>query len=308
MKKRLSRRVRLGFTLVELLVVMSIIAMLASLLLPAVNAVREAGRRTNCINNQRNVGIAFINYESSKKTLPGWIVPQVPWATNSSPKGASWVYPLLPALDREDIYNEFGASGNLANAIPGVYPPGSTPSSTMTDELHLKILVCPNDTTALGQGANMSYVVNGGMSDQTSASNYGSTTQAALYGTQPTGTTTVKEAVASSVFHNGYYNGNTTYGSSLTASGLSGIADGAANTLMVGENVDAGKWIDNTEGSVTFCWFPFDPTATAATTSNLKINKEIGNEGRAPRASSYHPGGVVSTFCDGHSTFIDENI
>ncbi|MDR2441478.1 MAG: type II secretion system GspH family protein, partial [Planctomycetaceae bacterium] len=59
-----------GFTLVELLVVISIISLLAGLLLPAVNAAREAGRRTTCINNESQLAVAFLGYDSARGHIP----------------------------------------------------------------------------------------------------------------------------------------------------------------------------------------------------------------------------------------------
>jgi prepilin-type N-terminal cleavage/methylation domain-containing protein len=66
----MTARRRGGFSLVELLVVIAIIALLLLLLLPAVNAVRELGRRTQCISNQRNVALALIHYEATHGTFP----------------------------------------------------------------------------------------------------------------------------------------------------------------------------------------------------------------------------------------------
>ena len=59
-----------GFTLVELLVVIAIIGILVALLLPAIQAAREAARRTQCTNKMKQLGLAALNYESARKTLP----------------------------------------------------------------------------------------------------------------------------------------------------------------------------------------------------------------------------------------------
>ena len=64
------RRRRQGFTLIELLVVISIIGILVGLLLPAVNSAREAGRRTQCQSNMRNIVLAILGYVTSKNVFP----------------------------------------------------------------------------------------------------------------------------------------------------------------------------------------------------------------------------------------------
>jgi prepilin-type N-terminal cleavage/methylation domain-containing protein len=70
------RTLRRGFTLVELLVVIAIIGVLVALLLPAVQAAREAARRAQCQSNLKNIALAVLNYESMKKELPPGFISQ----------------------------------------------------------------------------------------------------------------------------------------------------------------------------------------------------------------------------------------
>ena len=101
MKNPFHRRPVLAFTLVELLVVIAIIGILVSLLLPAVQSAREAARRTQCLNNFKQIGLAFQNYHSALASLP----PGQIWT--GSYRGWSWGAYLLPQMEESAVYNRF---------------------------------------------------------------------------------------------------------------------------------------------------------------------------------------------------------
>ena len=97
---------RRGFTLIELLVVIAIIAILVALLLPAVQQVREAARKTQCQDNLHNIGIALHNYEGNYKFFPNGNV-----APLDGGWGASWWVRLLPFCEQNAVYNQLTFSG-----------------------------------------------------------------------------------------------------------------------------------------------------------------------------------------------------
>src|SRR6187431_1101482 len=103
-----------AFTLVELLVVMAVIGLLVALLLPAVQVAREAGRRTQCANNLKQIGLAVQNYHDTNKCLPFGKGPSYPGA----PVYARWSVHslLLPFMEQGNVY------GNIDFKLPPATP------------------------------------------------------------------------------------------------------------------------------------------------------------------------------------------
>lgn len=94
-----------GFTLVELLVVIAIIAMLVTLLLPAVQAAREAARKTQCSNNMKQMGLALHNYHGAKQAFPPGKVTPGPCCNTKSFE--TWTISILPYIEQQNLYDRY---------------------------------------------------------------------------------------------------------------------------------------------------------------------------------------------------------
>ena len=103
-----KKRPKAAFTLVELLVVIAIIGVLVALLLPAIQAAREAARRTSCNNNLKQLGLAILNFNDSKKHLP---VSNRPAGSTTAPR-YSWSTLMLPFFEEQNIFDQYDFTQN----------------------------------------------------------------------------------------------------------------------------------------------------------------------------------------------------
>ncbi len=143
---------RNAFTLVELLVVIAIIGILIALLLPAVQAAREAARRSQCSNQLKQLGLAMLNYESTHRVLPpaGLDYGNTPH-TDSTPTtilNVSGFMLMLPFMEQQAVYNRYNFKGSAGAYNPGGIPLAGDPGLNGNDQIvamQLPIFYCPSD-------------------------------------------------------------------------------------------------------------------------------------------------------------------
>jgi prepilin-type N-terminal cleavage/methylation domain-containing protein/prepilin-type processing-associated H-X9-DG protein len=285
-----------GFTLVELLVVITIISMLMALLLPAVQSAREAARRGTCINNQKQLALATLGFESAKNRFPGYR-NQI---GTTRPVMTTWVVPLFSYLDRSDLASDWDVPTQL-----------DSNKNQVRQLVYLKFLICPSnppDTITAGT-TKMAYVVNCGIQDFAAFAD--STRDPA------------EDARDGIFFDHGKNNDCRTY----TSLDYVTMHDGASNTLLLSENTQPEQeWSINgyvgtanagpSEWQVGFLWAIADGKKIAntwGTNSSDKFKKinalrDMHGDVSYARPASRHGDGVVASFCDGHVEFLRADI
>ena len=171
-KPEFRRHKSTAFTLVELLVVITIIGILVSLLLPAVQAAREAARRLQCANNMKQLGLALHSYHAAHECFPpagigyGWCIPQPSWCPecvgDNIIVNANGLMMLLPYIDQAPLYSQYDQRQCAANIMAGPggsYPATGTPApgpggNADLESTRLSVLSCPSDTGDLYLPAN----------------------------------------------------------------------------------------------------------------------------------------------------------
>ena len=281
----MGRRRQDGFTMVELLVVISVIAMLVAILLPAVNMAHEAARNTQCKNNLKQVATAVNQYQGRLGGYPGFrsLLDSVP---------VSWVVRIAPDLDERSLHSSWQSAIQIINSGKPAVPP--TP--------YIGLLACPSDATVDDSGPSLSYMANAGRAELSLDFNM---PQFGVFLDQ------VPRKAGSAI-------------PGTTEAFLTDQGDGLGKTLMIAENVQlfaenrqtATRWdVPNpaikqlTEGnkmSNVVVWH-----ATANPTPAMTVGGDPRVRILSPetaRPASAHAAGANVAFCDTRVTFLRNDV
>ena len=309
-------KARGAFTLVELLVVIAIIGILIAMLLPAVQAAREAARRMQCSNNLRQTGLAMLNYEQSHQRLPIGVLatPQVP--SSGLFPGFNALVQILPFLEMQSVEDQFDLGASIFDA-----------SNNNVVSRHVPSYTCPSDTSGNRRTSGGQQQASRTWARSNVAINFGSQTYLAEDG----GINLVT----------GVPNANTDYSTNGAfqcneGKSLRDFQDGTSTSALASEVIagrddeDDGTWDARgvwafiaigsanythrntpnsgaadavlTSGGTRHCP-PDAPNYMPCTTSSGTLWDRFHAAAR-----SLHPGGVHVVFADGHVGFINDEI
>ena len=300
---------RRGFTLVELLVVIAIIGILIALLLPAVQAARESARRSQCVNNLKQLAVALQNYHDVNRKFAGCYFG--PTANGLPNTGRSWMFAILPYMEQTNLQ----ALSDYTLPMGG----GAVGSATYTINTQVSLTVipaflCPSDQNEGGimgsrsDGAGTRAVTN---YKGCCGSNWAWGDPVCQY-KPPLGGYWPND-------NNGLDHGNGIFMRNWNNDPkgwvpMSDVQDGLSNTFLVGEAVP--KWSQWTwwwysNGSTATCGIPLNYSSLAITTSGgtKTLETQWGDWPNNYSFYSRHAGeGANFVFADGHTTFISNTI
>jgi prepilin-type N-terminal cleavage/methylation domain-containing protein/prepilin-type processing-associated H-X9-DG protein len=315
-----------GFTLVELLVVIAIIGILVALLLPAIQAAREAARRMSCSNDLKNIGLGCLSHHEAKKYLPTsigqwaedfnrahdtWIGPPDGRMStkNGGPgyNGKGWIVDVLPFIEEKDMYDRIQAGLNEAK---GDFAVGFTGRGMGRKSIRdivanpLPWMTCPSDDSP--HQSDKQFYWTGIMVATTDYK--GVIGDSIISGTPQPGVTTPFESFGSQPdCHNtAECNGLIWRNTSFSPINLRKVTDGTSNTFMVGECVGSQDYHGAAffaDGDFATCGIPLNYFLVGADEAELKTKwYEVRG------FKSLHPGGVQFVMADGSVHFINEGI
>lgn len=294
----LRSRKLVGFTMIELLVVISITSVLVSLLLPAVQSAREGARRLSCSSKLRQIGLALHNYESTHEVFPPGL--QVQNFTGSRPfsKAFGWSIELLPYLEQQSLYDQFDMRLDAQ-----IHHREQT-------KMRLPIYECPSDPNA---GVVLWTRPTNPVWGDYHAGHWGTTNYLGVSGTngwlsftQPLDCRSFVNRFDGKGLHDGMFFGN-------SAVRFADVVDGTSNTLFVGERgvvPEHGKW--GGSGVDAFCPAGIADVLLPGVVEGLDPSGGI----RLPKGRgsdrgfwwSWHPGGTHFLFVDGGVRFQSFNV
>jgi prepilin-type N-terminal cleavage/methylation domain-containing protein len=269
---RFNRR---AFTLVELLVVIAIIGILVGLLLPAVQAAREASRRMQCGNNLRQLGVAAQNYHDALKCFPpGFMVRG--YINTATPGGWAWGVFLMPFIEQSPLQNRLSVTEYTLDQV--INDPNLLPML----QADLAVFRCPSSNIGplrTHQGAP---------NPKVASANY--TCCRGFFSF--TGTTHLTKP------NNGVF-----FGESATR--IQDVVDGTSNTFALGERTAFGANLQNDASWPSWCG---PGGGGAMNTVSSAVSDRLNHPTSTGAFSSQHPGGALFCLVDGSVRFISENI
>jgi prepilin-type N-terminal cleavage/methylation domain-containing protein/prepilin-type processing-associated H-X9-DG protein len=296
----MKTKLRLAFTLVELLVVIAIIGVLVALLLPAVQAAREAARRSQCANNVRQLGIAIHMYHDTHQVLPLGVLQNNLGAEFSYPR-LTWGIFVYPYIEQKAIYDQFSFTLGSNDTMYLNNANSAGPDSITA--IQPKTMACPSD--AYG---SKTYNHPGILPHQTAKGNYGT-----FFGN-------VNKGAARTLAAN-----HLPAAFGYRPVRFANITDGTSNAMAFGEQLRGGR--DPAESMRGSYWYDFPGGAWIFThigpnspvPDNLRISScpagsnmpqanlpcvPINGATETVGSRSRHPGGVQVTMCDGSTRFV----